>query len=90
MQQCFDSIHRQQHTQCCLAGELGMYACLLCIQCTTSSKGNDGWREVVMCVCVCVFSGRRPLNTYLIDPSLIFFRVGCTEHISQLIHHINR
>lgn len=53
MPQCFDSIHRQQHTQCCFAGELGMYAWLLCIQCSTRSEGNEGWSEVGMCVCVC-------------------------------------
>lgn len=57
MQRRFDTTHRQQHTQCCLAGELCMYACLLCIQCTTSNKGNEGWREVVVYVCVCLVGG---------------------------------
>ncbi len=57
-----------------------MYACLLCIQCTRSSKGNEGWRKVVMCVCV--FGGRRVLKTFLIDLSLIFLRVEDTGHIS--------
>lgn len=65
-----------------------MYACLLCIQCT-SSKGNEGWREVVV-VCVPVFGGRRVLNTFLIDLSLIFLRVEDTDHISSHTHHINR
>lgn len=57
---------------------------------TTSSKGNEGWREEVICVCACVFGGRLVLNAYLIDLSLIFFfRVECTEHVSEHNHHIN-
>ena len=47
---------------------------------------------VCMCVvCVCVCSGRRVLNTFLIDLSLICLRVEYMgQHISQHIHLVNR
>lgn len=58
------------------------YACLLCIQCATSTMGNEGWKGIFVCMCLVGGEFEQCPNWPLFDIS----KGGV--HISQHIHRI--